>query len=245
MQESRTPPSEVHTKCRRRVEIGVSPANPQGMIDGSYTRSRKRYSKVSELENISNQTHDYIDQYNACDNMSEIGGQKINETNAELKVHLEPSVKIESKESPETIMPSLDTDHTELLDNKDRTRSGSPSSTHSDSHLNNRLEDSRKGSSEHKVSEDFHTPFHPSSDTFQYQSQWPHRLESLMHECERVIQQEQHSSCENERLLQDELHKVQVESGDILNSTKAQQLETAARLQEEIQVHFDHDHEVN
>ena len=61
-----------------------------------------------------------------------------------------------------------------------------------------------------------------------------------MHECERVIQQEQHSSCENERLLQDELHKVQVESRDILNSTKAQQLETAARLQEEIQAHFDH-----
>ena len=69
--------------------------------------------------------------------------------------------------------------------------------------------------------------------------QWPHRLESLMHECERVIKQAQHSSCENERLLQDELHRVQVESRDILNSTKAQQLETVARLQEEIQAHFD------
>ena len=137
--------------------------------------------------------------------MSEIDGQRINETDEELTIHLDPSVKIESKESPEINITTSDTDHTELLDNGERTRSGSPSSTHGDSHLKNRLEDFKKGSSEHKVSEDFHAPLHPSSESFQYQSQWPHRLESLMHECERVIQQAQHSSCENERLLQDEL----------------------------------------
>ena len=98
------------------------------MTDGSYTRSGTRYDKVSELEN--NQTLDCIDQYNACDNMSEIDGQRINETDEELTIHLDPSVKIESKESPEINITTSDTDHTELLDNGERTRSGSPSSTH-------------------------------------------------------------------------------------------------------------------